>query len=163
MAATALTARRLRGGRRYFARRRRETDELVALIRSGTACELGHHHFDLNGYGERSARLRGAHRRLLLDAFARTREAAAHSGQPTQVFVQLATPENSGDDALYYHSQSGGSVGFPYRYPNVRWNTTVPGHVREAVAGLRLHIGHINFNGSHFWVLVDPADPGLSV
>jgi hypothetical protein len=163
MATTALKARRLRGGRRYFARRRRETDELVALIRSGTACELGHHHFDLSGYGERSARLRGAHRRLLLDAFERAREAAAHARQPTQVFVQLATPENCGEDALYYHSQSVGDVGFPYRYPNFRWNTTVPGHVREAVAGQRLRIGHSSFNGSDFWVLVDPDDPGLSV
>lgn len=163
MSARALTARRLRGGRRYFARRRRETDELVTLIRSGTAYELAHHHFDLNGYGERSARLRGAHRRLLLDAFARTREAAADSGRPTQVFVQLATPENSGNDALYYHSQGAGDVGFPYRYPNVHWTTTAPGHVRDAVAGLRLRVGHTSFNGADFWVLVDPADPGLLV
>jgi hypothetical protein len=157
-----LKARRLRGGRRYFARRRRETDELVTLLRSGTPRELGHHHFDFYGYGERSARLRRAHRRLL-DAFARTREAAARSGQPTQVFVQLATPDNCGEDALYYHSQSVGEVGFPYRYPNFHWNTTPPGHIREAVAGLRLRIGHTTFMGSNFWVLIDPADPGLSV
>jgi hypothetical protein len=72
MATTALMARRLRGGRWYFARRRRETDDVVALVRSRTACELGHHHSDLGAYGERSARLRVAHERLLLDACERT-------------------------------------------------------------------------------------------
>lgn len=159
----ARRAGKLRGGRRYFARRRREADQFVAAVSSGAPLDLWHHHFDLRGHGERSPRLRRLHRRLLLEALDRIRAQISASRRPAQVFVQLAAPHHCGQDALYYHSRVDSPAGFPYTYPGVCWDTPWPGHIREVVADARLRVGHLRFEGADFWVLVDRSDPGLPV
>jgi hypothetical protein len=159
----ARSASKLRGGRRYFAQRRGEVDQIVARLRSAERLELWHHHFDLRSYGERSRRLRIVHRRLLLEAFARARVVASAAGQTAQVFVQLAAPDNCGQDALFCHTSVDGATGFPYRYPGLAWDAPWPAHIREVITDSQLRLGHVKFDGRDFWVLVDRVDPGLSV
>jgi hypothetical protein len=158
-----LGKRKLRGRRRYFGRLRREADAIIHRLQSGEPFELWHHHFDLRCYGEWSTRLRFAHRRLLFDTFARARAVAASSGRATQVFVQLATTDRCGEDALYCHNRVDGPTGFPYAYSSFSGAKTLPSHVREFVRDPSLRVGHASLDGTDFWVVVDSDDPGLLV
>lgn len=154
--------RKLRGRRRYFARLRREADEIIRRLRSGESFDLWHHHFDLRGYGEWSARLAFAHRRLLFDTFARARTAAESSGRATQVFVQLGVPERCGQDALYCHTRPDGPASVPYGYPSFEVVKTLPRHIREFVHEPSVRVGYASLDGAEWWVVVDSNDPGLA-
>lgn len=158
-----LGRRKLRGRRRYFRRLQREADAIIQRLHSNELFELWHHHFDFRCYGEWSARLRFAHRRLLFDTFARARAAAASSGRSTQIFVQLSTPDRCGEDALYCHTRRDGSADAPYTYPSFVVAKTVPSHIREFIQEPSLRVGYTKVDGAEWWVVVDSNGPGLSV
>lgn len=154
---------KLRGGRRYFNRLQRDANAILRRVHEERTGTLWHHHFDFRGFGERSARLRLAHRRLLIETLTQA-QAVLVSSQPFgQVFAQLAAPERSRHDALYCVAGAAGQVAPTYRYPSVEWRGSPPVHVREVVPDRAWRVGRLVYGEHEYWVIADPRDPGLPV
>lgn len=145
--------RKLRGGRRYYARLRERAATFSVDLGPASWYDLWHTHFDWRGHSHGSGRARRAHLDALFTAFRRVLVQAADSTIAVQVFVSIASDRESEQDALYVHTPNPNGSPFPYAFEGVRWDVAPPPILRPFVQGEPWDVGAVDVERSVWWMV----------
>jgi hypothetical protein len=97
---------------RYRHQLRREARGFRVDLERKQWCDLWHHHFDMDGHGNGSWRLRRLHVSALMQAMSRARLELHRQGRLHQLFAYIDA-EDAGQDALYVHTENPNGTAFP--------------------------------------------------
>ena len=153
--------RKLRGGKRYYARMRDEAARFSVGVTPDHWYDLWHMHFDRRGYGLRRPRVRAQHLTALFAAFRRAVATAEQSACPVQVFVSIAPPREAGQDALYVHSPNPNGTPFPHPFTGAVWGVPPPALLRPFIDTTSDELGALDDESGRWWV-VRPRVPRIT-
>lgn len=150
-----MTAGKLRGGKRYYARLRRRAASFSVDLAPPHWYDLWHTHFDWPGHSRGSGRARRAHLDALFTAFRRVlQQAAAGTAVPdVQVFVSIAPDAEAEQDALYVHTPNPNGTPFPYRFEGIQWGVVPPPILRPFVHNEPWEVGAAGGEQTGWWVV----------
>jgi len=145
--------KRLRGGRRYFARLKERAATFEVDLGPLQWYDLWHQHFDWHEYAQRCHRYRRQHLEALFTAFRRVLQQASEAGRPVQVFVSIAPESEPGQDALYVHTPNPNGTPFPHSFERVNWQAAPPMFIRSFVDEEPWEVGALEQDGSTWWIV----------
>jgi len=149
--------RKLRGGKRYYARLRRKAETFSVDLTPPHWYDLRHVHFDWHGHSRGEGSARRAHLDALFTAFRRVLRHAADAETHAQIFLSIAPPAHAEQDALYVHTASPNGTPFPHRFDDVRWGLVPPPLLRAFVEGEAWEVGAFGGDRDGWWVIL-PRD-----
>jgi hypothetical protein len=154
--------RKLRGGRRYYARLRHRAATFSVDLAPGRWYDLWHAHFDWRGHSRAGVRARRAHLDALFTAFRRALVQVADAKIAVQVFVSIAPDRESEQDALYVHTPNPNGTTFPYSFEDVQWGVAPPPILRAYVRDEPWDVGAALGEQAGWWVVrprgIRPSD-----
>ena len=153
-----MKVKKLRGGKRYYARLRNRAATFSIDLRPSQWYDLWHEHFDWRGYSHGDRRARTQHLSALFGAFSRALQQASKAGRPVQVFVSIAPDSNADQDALYVHTPNPNGTPFPHAFEGVRWDVPPPPFLRAFVEGKAWQLGAAMRDRSVWWVIRPRSD-----
>lgn len=115
--------------------------------------DLWHTHFDLEGHGRRSPRVRRLLLQSLFQAFDRALTQASRRRQ-VQIFVSLSRAEPE-QDALYVHSPTRNGSPYPHQFDGFTPMRRVPTYLKDFIDPARFVVLHRRFHGG-VWYVVTP-------
>ena len=106
---------------RYLTRQERNASTAISRLDMASWFDLYHTHLDWKSKANRAKPMVA----LLTYKLLQQAEASAESRrEPIQVWATLC--ENTGDNAIYLHSQNPNQTEFPYTFDGVEWGVTEP-------------------------------------
>lgn len=101
--------------KRYYFELQRKARKFCVDLPKKEWCDLWHHHFDWDGFGDRGWLHRRRHLSAFLLALSRARAELASSSQPNQLFATVHL-HDAGSDAIYVHTENPNGTEFPLRH-----------------------------------------------
>jgi hypothetical protein len=132
--------KKLRGGRRYFARLERWPETVRVSLTADNWYDLWHLHPDFHGWTWRGGRARRAHLRVLFAALDRVVTEVGPAEHPVQVFVHVSR-DDPPSDAIYVHTPNPNTTPFPFRFEGCTFGEPPPAWFAPFVDSSRMEVG----------------------
>lgn len=136
---------------RFWAREFKRARSAIDSVQSSEWFDFWHTHLDWKSKGNRYPESRANVARLTYELLLYAESKLTQRTKPIQVFAQ--THQDTGNNAVYIHSENPNGTEFPYKFEDFEWQIEAPSEL-AGVVDLSIHeIGFAQYNDAHVYAI----------
>jgi hypothetical protein len=149
--------KKFRGRKRYFKSVIQKATIYSPSLGPDDWYDMWHYHADWEGYGNSGWKYRAKHIEALSTVFRKLTAELDHLHKPHQLFICL-NREDSGQDAVYFHTPNPNCDNFPCHFPDAHWGIPTMESYFSSMLSLRnIRAGRKQWLGAQIFLVYSPG------